>query len=123
MVATEPGADATRQTVSAVIAGCRRAEDGTLTAEVREDWMQGRSLYGGVQAALATEAMRPFSDGFLDAYINECGEEVLSSVGGYRLEDRGAQLFEKIDGDYFTILGLPLLPLLTFLRQNGALES
>lgn len=66
MVATEPGADArsdaARQTVSAVIAGCRRAEDGTLTAEVREDWMQGRSLYGGVQAALATEAMRPFSD-------------------------------------------------------------
>ena len=66
MVATEPDtgarSDATRQTVSAVIAGCRRAEDGTLTAEVREDWMQGRSLYGGVQAALATEAMRPFSD-------------------------------------------------------------
>ncbi|MEQ9489993.1 MAG: Maf family protein [Alphaproteobacteria bacterium] len=71
----------------------------------------------------ASLTMRPFSDGFLDTYIKECGDGVLSSVGGYRLEDRGAQLFEKIDGDYFTILGLPLLPLLTFLRQNGALES
>ncbi len=71
----------------------------------------------------ASLTMRSFSDGFLDAYIEKCGDSVLSSVGGYRLEEVGAQLFQKIDGDYFTILGLPLLPLLAFLRQNGALES
>ncbi len=65
--------------------------------------------------------MRDFSDGFLDAYLTACGEAVLTSVGAYQLEGMGAQLFEKIDGDYFAILGLPLIPLMDELRKQGAL--
>lgn len=56
------GANASRQSVSALIAGCRHDDDGGMTAQVSEDWLQGRSAYGGIQAALAVEAMRPFSD-------------------------------------------------------------
>ena len=67
--------------------------------------------------------MRPFSDGFLDEYIAAAGEDALTSVGGYRLEGLGAQLFESVRGDYFTILGLPLLPLLDFFRSRGAVTS
>ncbi|QIG48207.1 septum formation protein Maf [Nordella sp. HKS 07] len=68
----------------------------------------------------ATLTMRSFSDGFLEDYLVKVGGDVTTSVGGYKLEGLGAQLFEKIDGDYFTILGLPLLPLLDFLRRKGA---
>lgn len=67
--------------------------------------------------------MRSFSDGFLDAYVAAAGAEILDCVGAYRLEDLGAQLFERVDGDFFTVLGLPLLPLLDFLRGHGALMS
>ncbi len=67
--------------------------------------------------------MRPFSDEFLDAYLDRCGGDVLGSVGAYRLERLGAQLFHKVDGDYFTVLGLPLLPLLDWLRAQGILNS
>jgi len=63
--------------------------------------------------------MRAFSDNFLDAYLAALGNEALMSVGVYQLEGLGAQLFERIDGDYFSILGLPLLPLLDFLRGHG----
>jgi septum formation protein len=65
--------------------------------------------------------MRPLSDDFIDAYLESVGESVLSTVGAYRLESLGAQLFSRVDGDYFTILGLPLLPLLGFLRDRGVL--
>lgn len=71
----------------------------------------------------ATLWMRAFSDEFLKEYLAGEGESLLSGVGCYRLEGRGAQLFEKIDGDYFTILGLPLVPLLTALRQQGILAQ
>ena len=67
--------------------------------------------------------MRDISDAFLDDYLAREGNAVLSSVGGYRLEDRGVQLFERIEGDYFSILGLPLVPLLTALRDKGVLEK
>ncbi len=67
--------------------------------------------------------MRGFSDDFLDAYIAAAGVDLLGSVGAYRLEGLGAQLFERVEGDFFTILGLPLLPLLDFLRGHGALLS
>jgi septum formation protein len=67
--------------------------------------------------------MRDFSDRFLDDYLRAVGDAALSSVGGYQIEGRGAQLFASIDGDYFTILGLPLLPLLDVLREHGALPS
>ena len=63
--------------------------------------------------------MRRFSDSFLDNYIAGAGEEVLGSVGVYQLEGLGAQLFERVEGDYFSVLGLPLLPLLAFLRERG----
>ena len=67
--------------------------------------------------------MRAFSDAFLDGYLTRGGEALLGSVGCYLLEGEGAQLFERIEGDYFAILGLPLLPLLDLLRQKGALAS
>lgn len=67
--------------------------------------------------------MRDFSDAFLDHYVALCGASLTSSVGAYRLEGPGAQLFERIDGDYFGILGLPLLPLLDFLRGAGVARS
>ncbi len=62
--------------------------------------------------------MRAFSDAFLDRYLEEEGEAVLASVGAYRLEDGGAQLFSRVEGDLFTIMGLPLLELLAFLRTR-----
>lgn len=67
--------------------------------------------------------MRHFSDGFLDEYLRDEGGAVLGSVGAYRLEGKGAQLFERIEGDYFAILGLPLLELLGFLRARGVVRS
>lgn len=69
--------------------------------------------------AVARLTMRQFSDAFLDEYLARAGEDVLGSVGVYRLEGLGSHLFSRIDGDFFTILGLPLLPLLGFLRENG----
>ncbi|MEK9968624.1 MAG: Maf family protein [Ferrovibrio sp.] len=67
--------------------------------------------------------MRDFSDGFLDAYLAQAGDAVLSSVGCYQLEGLGTQLFSRIQGDYFSILGLPLLPLLDILRENKVLRT
>jgi septum formation protein len=68
-------------------------------------------------------AMRQFSDTFLDAYIAVEGEALLGSVGAYRLEGRGVQLFSRITGDHFAVLGLPLIELLGFLREQGAIEA
>ncbi len=67
--------------------------------------------------------MREFSDAFLDAYIAAEGEALLGSVGAYRLEGRGVQLFSRISGDHFTVLGLPLVELLGFLRERGVLMA
>lgn len=67
--------------------------------------------------------MRAFSDAFLEVYLAAAGESGCRSVGGYRLESHGAQLFSRVEGDYFAILGLPLLPLLDFLRQHGAVPA
>ena len=63
--------------------------------------------------------MRSFNDAFVDAYLERAGKDVLTSVGAYQLESLGAHLFTRVDGDYFTILGLPLLPLLSFLAGHG----
>jgi len=71
----------------------------------------------------ATLTMRDFSDAFLEHYLAVEGEAALGSVGCYRLEDLGAQLFARIEGDYFTILGLPLLGLLELLRQHQVLSA
>lgn len=70
----------------------------------------------------ATLTVREFTDTFLADYIKSEGESILTSVGAYRLEGRGIQLFDDIVGNYFTILGLPLLPLLSELRQRGGID-
>ena len=67
--------------------------------------------------------MRTLSDAFIEAYLAAVGPAVTTSVGAYHLEGLGAQLFAKVEGDFFTILGLPLLPLLDFLRSNKALPA
>jgi septum formation protein len=67
--------------------------------------------------------MRALSDSFLDDYLAAEGEALLSSVGGYRYEGRGAQLFAHVEGDAFTIQGLPLLPVLAALRDQGILAA
>ena len=71
----------------------------------------------------ATLTMRDFSDEFLASYLELEGEEALGSVGCYRLEGPGAQLFSKIEGDYFAILGLPLMGLLDLFRRHGVLAA
>jgi len=81
----------------------------------------GETLWAETQ--IATLTMRKLSPEFIGRYLAAAGEEVLSSVGAYQLESIGIQLFEKIDGDYFSILGLPLLPLLDTLRREGVIES
>lgn len=81
----------------------------------------GRLLFEHGDAAHLT--MRAFSDVFLETYLDEAGADVTASVGGYQLERHGIQLFERVTGDYFTILGLPMIPLLAFLRQEGWLAQ
>jgi septum formation protein len=68
-------------------------------------------------------SMRQFSDRFVDDYLRSAGDAALASVGAYQIEGVGAQLFASIDGDYFTVLGLPLLPLLHILREHGVLQT
>ena len=67
--------------------------------------------------------MRDFSPDFLENYLKIIGDDVKTTVGGYRLEETGIQLFKSIKGDYFTILGLPLVPLLDFLRSQDVISS
>lgn len=81
----------------------------------------GETMWAETQ--IATLTMRKLSPEFIGRYLAAAGEEVLSSVGAYQLESLGIQLFEKIDGDYFSILGLPLLPLLDTLRREGVIEG
>jgi len=71
----------------------------------------------------ASLAMRDFSDGFLNGYLERNGDAALASVGCYQLEGEGLQLFERIEGDYFTILGLPMLGLLGLLRREGVIAA
>lgn len=72
---------------------------------------------------VAEMTMRNFSDGFIDTYIEAMGDAALESVGGYQIEGRGIQLFERIEGGHFTILGMPLLPVLDFLRTRGLVAA
>ena len=84
-------------------------------------WRDGRAIWQHVESPQLT--MRAFSEAFMDAYLDEEGHEVLSSVGCYRLEGRGIQLFSRVVGDHSAILGLPLLPLLGFLRAQGVVGT
>ena len=92
------------------------------------------SLYSALNCTIADKTvwsfcgeakltMRSFSDEFLDQYLEKISESYASSVGGYKLEEIGINLFDHIEGDYFTILGLPILPLLDFLRQEKFIAS
>lgn len=83
--------------------------------------LDGEPIWRHIGQARLT--MRPLSDGFIDSYLDRAGEAVLASVGCYHLEGLGAQLFSRVEGDYFTILGLPLLELLGFLRARGVLQE
>ena len=67
--------------------------------------------------------MLDVSDRFLEDYLDMAGDAALASVGSYQLEGIGIHLFERVEGDYFTILGLPLLPLLAYLRQNSLVDG
>ncbi len=74
------------------------------------------------QVETAEMSVRPLSDDFIDRYLVETGEKILSTVGCYMLEGAGVHLFDAIRGDYFTVLGLPLLPVLAKLRQLGFIQ-
>ncbi|NBW07935.1 MAG: Maf-like protein [Caulobacteraceae bacterium] len=82
---------------------------------------KGQVVWSGVDTVQMK--MRDFSDAFLDAYLAAEGEELLACVGSYRLEGLGSQLFEAVEGDYFTVLGLPLWPVLAELRRAGVIAS
>jgi septum formation protein len=110
-----PDRDAARTQLQA-LAG-RRHELHSAVAIVAD----GRVLFQFTDTARLS--MRVFSGEFLDAYLAAAGEAVTASVGAYQLEGLGVQLFERIEGDYFTILGLPLLAVLDFLRGRGSLMS
>jgi septum formation protein len=79
----------------------------------------GKILFEAI--AIAAMTMRRLGEAEIDAYLDQAGEAVTSSVGAYQLEGLGVHLFERIEGDHFTILGLPLLPLLAFLRSERLL--
>ena len=81
----------------------------------------GRVVFSHVDVARLT--MRAISERFLDLYLDAAGTSVTASVGGYQIERLGVQLFERIEGDHFTILGLPLFALLGFLRREGSLAG
>ncbi|MEM1314881.1 MAG: Maf family protein [Pseudomonadota bacterium] len=80
---------------------------------------EGRPVWRHVGTARLV--MRPLSPAFLDAYVAQMGEDLLTTVGAYKLEGLGSQLFARVDGDYFSVLGLPLLETLGFLRIRGRL--
>lgn len=104
-----------KQTLKTLRAGTHALVSGVATA------CDGVILWRDVQTARLS--MRAFSDGFLEDYLESVGDDVLGSVGCYRIERLGLQLFSKIEGDHFTILGMPLLPLLEFLRGEDILVS
>ncbi|MCL6709634.1 Maf family nucleotide pyrophosphatase [Pseudomonas sp. R2.Fl] len=146
LLATEKARTVSRRHVDALVIGCDQTmslENEVLhksasTEEARQTLkhLAGRShrLNSAIVIAIngqpvwdhvgvAELTMRRFSDSFLDRYMEIAGEAVLRSVGAYQLEGIGIQLFERIDGDYFTIIGLPLLPLLQQLRQMGEMDE
>jgi septum formation protein len=81
----------------------------------------GKTIWSHVGVARLT--MRELSPVFIGRYLAAVGDKALASVGAYQIEGRGIQLFEKIEGDHFTIVGLPLLPLLGQLRALGAIDG
>ncbi|NIZ00758.1 Maf family protein [Thalassospira lucentensis] len=84
-------------------------------------YKEGSRIWGTIDTAHLT--MRNFTEEWLDWYLDTAGEDIFDCVGGYQLEGIGAQLFTEVRGDYFTVLGLPLLPLIGFLRDHGVLKA
>jgi septum formation protein len=84
-------------------------------------WRNGARIWQDITSPRLT--MRAFSDAFLDSYLTAEGEALLASVGGYRVEALGIHLFSRIEGEHSAILGLPMVPLLGFLRGHGVLEG
>ncbi|MDP8993717.1 MAG: Maf family protein [Pseudomonadota bacterium] len=82
---------------------------------------EGETVWWHSETAHLT--IRPLSEDFIDAYLDAEYEAIRGTVGAYRIEGRGAQLFEKVEGSHFAVLGLPLLPLLAYLRQRRILAS
>lgn len=81
----------------------------------------GTIVWSNLDTARLT--MRPLSAQFIEGYVARVGEQVCQSVGAYQIEDLGIQLFQRIDGDHFTILGMPFLPLLSELRERGVIPA
>jgi septum formation protein len=107
--------DEARERLKALRGRMHRLHAGVVVARA------GEPIWRDVQTS--TLWMRPFSDSYLEDYLAAEGEASLKAVGCYRLEGIGAQLFSRIQGDYFAILGMPLLGLLDLLRQHGAMPT
>jgi septum formation protein len=84
-------------------------------------WRFGQRVWQNV--SVATLQVRPLSDEFIATYLAAEGEALLATVGAYRLEGAGVHLFQRVEGEHSTILGLAMLPLLAFLRQHGVLRG
>jgi septum formation protein len=115
LVSKAPSLDAARVRLKAMRGRVHYLHSGAALAR------NGQVVWSGVDTA--TMRVRAFSDAFLESYLAAEGEALLGCVGSYRLEGMGAQLFEAVEGDYFTVLGLPLWPVLAELRRAGVLRS
>ncbi len=115
LISKAPTLDAARERLKSMRGKTHHLHSGAALA------VKGQVVWSGVDTVQMR--MRDFSDAFLDAYLAAEGEVLLSCVGTYRLEGLGSQLFEAVDGDYFTVLGLPLWPVLAELRRAGVLAA
>jgi septum formation protein len=113
---SKPGSrDEARDQLRALSGGTHYLHSAAVVVE------QGERVWGETETAAMD--VRPLGGDFLEAYLDSEYEAVRFNVGGYRIEGMGAQLFEEVEGSHFAILGLPLLPLLGYLRERGLLES
>jgi septum formation protein len=115
LVSKAPSMEAARAQLASMRGRTHQLHSGAALAR------DGQVVWSGVDSV--TMRARDFSDTFLEAYLAAEGEGLLASVGSYRLEGMGAQLFEAVEGDYFTVLGLPLWPVLAELRRAGVLAT
>lgn len=115
LISKAPTLEAARERLKSMRGRTHHLHSGAALA------VKGQVVWSGVDTVRMR--MRDFSDAFLDAYLAAEGEVLLSCVGAYRLEGLGSQLFEAVDGDYFTVLGLPLWPVLAELRRAGVLAA
>ena len=115
LVSKAPTLGAARARLAAMRGRSHQLHSGAALAH------KGQVVWSGLDTA--EMKVRAFSDAFLDAYLTVEGEGLLACVGSYRLEGMGAQLFDAVHGDYFTVLGLPLWPVLTELRRAGVIAS